>query len=140
MLIFFFGSNLIGAVGNYQLETVVAPNVYVKGDIDLLNVVIENLLHNAWKFTDEIKIASIEWGSTLKDGNSVYSVKDNGVGFDQQRADEIFEPFKKLHDKADYPGIGIGLNLAYRIITRHGGEIWAEREPGKGACFYFSLQ
>ncbi len=120
-------------------ETVVKPKMLARGDVKLLSVVLENLLHNAWKSTVSVEKAHIECGSILKDGRTVYYVRDNGVGFDQQRADEIFDPFKKLHSEADYPGIGIGLNLVYRIITRHGGEIWAEGEEGKGACFYFTL-
>jgi PAS domain S-box-containing protein len=121
------------------VETVVVPKMVTSGDVELINIVLENLLHNAWKFTVGVENARIECGSFLKDDRSVYFVKDNGVGFDQQRADEIFDPFKKLHGEDEYPGIGNGLNLTYRIITRHGGEIWAEGEPGKGACFYFTL-
>jgi PAS domain S-box-containing protein len=124
---------------NRQIETLVAPKMVARGDLELLIIVLENLLHNAWKFSTNAEKAYIECSSFLKDERSVYFVKDNGVGFDQQRADDIFEPFKKLHNDADYPGIGIGLNLVYRIITRHGGEIWAEGEPEKGACFYFTL-
>jgi PAS domain S-box-containing protein len=122
-----------------QIETAIAPDLVASGDAHLLSIVIENLLHNAWKYTAETEKARIECGSILKDGLTIYFVKDNGAGFDQQRADEIFDPFKKLHSETEYPGIGIGLNLVYRIITRHGGKIWAEGEPGKGACFYFTL-
>jgi len=91
---------------------VVAPDLVARGDVKLLSIVLENLLENAWKFS---------------------------VNEEQQHAAEIFDPFKKLHNEVDYPGIGIGLNIAYRIIIRHGGEIWAEGETGKGACFYFTL-
>ncbi len=122
-----------------QIETAIATDLVASGDAHLLSIVIENLLHNAWKYTAETEKACIECGSLLKDGRTVYFVKDNGAGFDQQHAAEIFDPFKKLHGEADYPGIGIGLNIAYRIITRHGGEIWAEGEQGKAACFYFTL-
>jgi PAS domain S-box-containing protein len=124
---------------NRQVETVITPDLVVRGDINLLSIFLENLLENAWKFSVNEEKACIECGSILKDGRTVYFVKDNGAGFDQQHAAEIFDPFKKLHGEADYPGIGIGLNIAYRIITRHGGEIWAEGETGKGACFYFTL-
>ncbi len=121
------------------VETVVTPELEAKGDFNLLSVALENLLHNAWKSTASVEKARIEFGSIVKDGHTVYYVRDNGVGFDQQRADEIFDPFKKLHSETDYPGIGIGLNLVYRIITRHGGEVWAEGEEGRGACFCFTL-
>ncbi len=122
-----------------QVETVIMPDMMARGDVKLLSIVLENLLENAWKFSVNLEKARIECGSVLKDDRTVYFVKDNGVGFDQQRAAEIFDPFKKLHGEADYPGIGIGLNIAYRIISRHGGEMWAEGEVGKGACFYFTL-
>ncbi|MGM0653346.1 MAG: sensor histidine kinase, partial [Bacillota bacterium] len=72
-------------------------------------------------------------------GRTVYYLKDNGIGFDMIHAEKLFVPFHKLHSENKYPGTGIGLNLVYRIIFRHGGEIWAEGEPGKGACFYFTL-
>jgi signal transduction histidine kinase len=122
-----------------QIETVIAPDLVARGDAHLLSIVLENLLDNAWKYTAETEKAHIECGSILKDGLTVFFVKDNGAGFDQQRADQLFDPFKKLHSETDYPGIGIGLNLVYRIITRHGGKIWAEGEPGKGASFFFTL-
>ena len=130
---------LCNAEPERQIETIIAPGIKASGDAHLLSIVLENLLHNAWKYTAETEKARIECGSILKDGLTIYFVKDNGIGFDQQHADEIFEPFKKLHSETDYPGIGIGLNLVYRIITRHGGEIWAEGVPGKGAGFYFTL-
>lgn len=124
----------------YRLvETVIEPDMQARGDANLLNIVLENLLHNTWKYSAENKKGRIECGSIIKDGYTVYFVKDNGVGFDQQRADEIFDPFRKLHSETEYQGIGIGLNLVYRIITRHGGKIWAEGEAGKGASFYFTL-
>jgi light-regulated signal transduction histidine kinase (bacteriophytochrome) len=110
-----------------------------RGDFKLLSIVLSNLLENAWKFSTSAEKACIEYGSMLKDGHTVYFVKDNGIGFDPLCAAEIFSPFKKLHNEADYPGIGIGLNIFYRIISRHDGEIWAEGEPGQGACFFFTL-
>jgi PAS domain S-box-containing protein len=124
---------------NRRVDTVVAPDITAMGDGDFLSVVLENLLDNAWKFTAGLENARIELGSAKKDGLTIYFIRDNGIGFDQQRANEIFEPFIKLHSEADYPGIGIGLNLVYRIIKRHGGEVWAEGEPNKGACFFFTL-
>jgi PAS domain S-box-containing protein len=122
-----------------QIETLIATDLVTRGDAHLLYIVLENLLDNAWKYTAGTEKARIEFDSMQKDGLTVFFVKDNGAGFDQQRAVEIFNPFKKLHSETEYPGIGIGLNLVYRIITRHGGEIWADGESGKGACFFFTL-
>lgn len=121
------------------VEAVVVPGLVAKGDLDLLSIVMENIIENAWKFTSGVENARIEFGSVERDGKIVYCMKDNGVGFDQQRADKLFVPFQKLHSEEYYPGIGIGLNIVYRIISRLGGEIWAEGEPGKGACIYFTL-
>ena len=122
-----------------RVDSVIAPEVIVEGDAELLNLVIANLLDNAWKFTSASEEACIEFGSAEQDGRTVCYLKDNGVGFDMKHAGKLFAPFQKLHSENDYPGIGIGLNLVYRIISLHGGEIWAEGEPGKGACFYFTL-
>ena len=93
----------------------------------------------AWKFTSGVEGARIEFGSTKQYEHTVYYLKDNGAGFDMNHAGKLFLPFQKLHPEEEYPGIGIGLNLTYRIISRHGGEIWAEGEVGKGACFFFTL-
>jgi PAS domain S-box-containing protein len=122
-----------------RVETIVAPEMIAIGDDDLLSVILENLLKNAWKFTAGVENARIECGKAEEDGRTIYFVRDNGVGFDQQYSTKLFTPFQKLHSETDYPGIGIGLNIVYRIITRHGGEIWAEGEPGQGACFFFTL-
>jgi PAS domain S-box-containing protein len=121
------------------VETVVTPEMKAMGDSDLVSVALEKLLENAWKFTAGAEKAHIECGAIEEVGRTVYFIRDNGVGFDQQHSAELFTPFQKLHDEEDYPGIGIGLNMVYRIINRHGGEFWAEGEPGKGACFYFTL-
>ncbi len=122
-----------------QVEVVIAPKLAAEGDADLLKILLANLLDNAWKFSSGMKEARIEFGSTKQDGRTVYYLKDNGAGFDMNHAEKLFTPFHKLHSEKEYPGIGIGLNLVYRIISRHGGEIWAEGEPGKGACFFFTL-
>jgi PAS domain S-box-containing protein len=122
-----------------RVETVVAPDMMAMGDGDLLSVILENLLENAWKFTAGVEKAHIECGSAKQDGHTIYFVRDNGVGFDQQHSAKLFGPFQKLHNENEYPDIGIGLNIIYRIVTRHGGEVWAEGEIGKGATFYFTL-
>ncbi len=106
---------------------------------DLLHLVLENLLGNAWKYTAKVENARIEFGTISTEENLVYYVRDNGAGFDQQNSNMLFAPFQRLHCDSDFEGIGIGLATAYRIILRHGGRIWGEGEKGVGATFYFTL-
>jgi len=122
-----------------QAETVIAPDLVVEGDTSLLRIAIDNLLGNAWKFTAGEEKARIEFGSTVYEGKEIYYIKDNGVGFDMKYVGKLFAPFQRLHDTKTYSGTGVGLSIVLRIINRHGGEIWAEGEEGKGACFYFTL-
>jgi PAS domain S-box-containing protein len=117
----------------------IAPDLKAVGDPDLLTSLLQNLLGNAWKFTSKHDAASIEVGSTRRAGRSCFFVRDDGVGFDSAYSKELFAPFQRLHPQAEYGGTGIGLSTAQRIVHRHGGEIWAESEVGKGATFYFSL-
>jgi len=117
----------------------IAKDVTGNGDARLLKVVLENLLGNAWKYTGKKDEAVIEFGVTEKDGKPAYFVRDNGAGFDMEQADKIFAPFQRLHDADEFKGFGIGLATVQRIIQRHGGRVWAEGEPGKGAVFYFTL-
>jgi PAS domain S-box-containing protein len=117
----------------------VADNIQVQGDNQLLKIVMENLLNNAWKFTSKRKNTKIEFGVLDKEGKNVYYIRDNGVGFDMKYADKLFNPFQRLHRKEDYPGTGIGLATVKRIISKHGGSVWAESELGKGAAFYFTI-
>ncbi len=118
---------------------VIARGVTVKGDAEMLRVVVENLLHNALKFTKKHPSAKIEFGTMTRKGRIVYFVRDDGIGFDMAYAESLFLPFHRLHPRASSPGIGTGLAVAKRIIERHGGDIWVESAPGKGATFYFSL-
>jgi light-regulated signal transduction histidine kinase (bacteriophytochrome) len=122
-----------------KIEARVAPQLYVRGDAQLLRMVLENLLRNAWKFTGKKENARIEFGSQLLDGTEVCFVRDNGVGFSMTDAGKIFHAFQRLHNQADFPGAGIGLAIVQRIIERHGGNIWAESEEEKGSTFYFNL-
>jgi PAS domain S-box-containing protein len=122
-----------------QAEFLIAPDIKAHGDTGMLRIVLENLLDNAFKFTSRHRTAKIEFGSTDMDGKSVYFVRDDGAGFDMRFADKLFKPFKRLHTESEYPGIGLGLATAHRIISRHNGRIWAESEPEKGATFYFTL-
>jgi light-regulated signal transduction histidine kinase (bacteriophytochrome) len=100
---------------------------------------MENLLGNAWKYTGRHPGARIEFGTTGKDGHTVYFVKDDGAGFDMKYVDKLFAPFQRLHASADFPGTGIGLATIQRIVRRHGGEVWVEGQVEKGATFYFTL-
>jgi K+-sensing histidine kinase KdpD len=120
-------------------EFKVAPGLKAAGDKILLKVVFDNLLGNALKFTGQRSQADIEFGAKNENGQPVYFVRDNGAGFDMKYADRLFKPFQRLHSPDEYPGTGIGLASVQRIIHRHGGRIWAESAPGKGAIFYFTL-
>jgi signal transduction histidine kinase len=113
----------------------IAEGIVARGDERLLRIVIENLLGNAFKFTGRTALAHIEMGSS---GGAVY-VRDNGAGFDAGRAERLFQPFQRMHSEAQFPGTGIGLATVYRVIDRHGGRVWAEAAPGRGATFFFSL-
>jgi PAS domain S-box-containing protein len=122
-----------------QVEVAIAPRIKVRGDTDMLRTVLENLLDNAWKFTSKHPAAKIEFGATESGGKTVYFVRDDGAGFDMRYTDKLFQPFKRLHTESEFPGLGIGLAIAHRIIIRHGGRIWAEGNVEKGATFYFTL-
>ncbi len=122
-----------------QVESLVEDGIVVDGDAILLRNVLENLLGNAWKFTRERTPARIEFGIEEQDGRRVYFVRDNGAGFDMAHADKLFGPFQRLHAATKFPGTGVGLASAQRIIHRHGGQIWAEAEVDQGATFYFTL-
>ena len=122
-----------------QVTARVRPGVVVKGDGRLLRIALENLLQNAWKFTGQRDAALIEFGAGQRDGELAYFVKDNGVGFDMGFAGRLFGPFQRLHRAAEFPGSGIGLATAQRVIHRHGGRIWAEARQDEGATFLFTL-
>lgn len=110
------------------------------GDARLLRIVLDNLLGNAWKFTGKRSDAQIEFGMKRQDDDTVYFVRDNGAGFDMAYAEKLFGAFQRLHDASEFPGTGIGLATAQRIIHKHGGHISAEGEVEKGATFYFTLE
>jgi light-regulated signal transduction histidine kinase (bacteriophytochrome) len=105
----------------------------------MIKSVMENLLNNAWKFTSKTGKALIEFNVISDDAQSVFFVKDNGVGFSMEYVNRLFGAFQRLHRKDEFEGTGIGLATVQRIITLHGGRIWAEGEEGKGATFYFTL-
>ncbi|MGE5523025.1 MAG: PAS domain S-box protein [Rhodospirillaceae bacterium] len=120
-------------------QTAVEDNVTVQGDARLLRIVLENLLGNAWKFTQHTPSAAISFGKDLMNGDTVIYVRDNGAGFDMKRAHKLFGAFQRLHRSTDFEGNGIGLATVRRIVTLHGGRVWATGAVNAGATFYFTL-
>jgi signal transduction histidine kinase len=118
----------------------IEPALHAQGDPTLLRLVLENLLANAWKYTARCKKAHIVFGATVHEGRRAYVVRDNGAGFDMRSADRLFGLFQRLHSANDFPGTGVGLASVKRIVRRHGGEVWADAEPGRGAAFHFTLR
>jgi signal transduction histidine kinase len=119
---------------------VIQPGMKARGDESLLRIALENLLGNAWKYTARTTEPRIQFGQKEIDGRLVHWVRDNGVGFDREYAQKLFEPFQRFHAKSDFPGNGIGLATVQRILRRHGGRIWAESRAGEGATFFFTLE
>lgn len=122
-----------------QAEFVIAEGLVADGDQRLLRLALENLLGNAWKFTSKRPRATIEFGVVERNGKPTYFVRDNGAGFDMAYAGNLFGPFQRLHTSDEFPGTGIGLATAQRLVHRHGGSIWAEAKVDQGATFYFTL-
>jgi signal transduction histidine kinase len=123
-----------------SVRFVIADGLAVRGDPRLLRVLLENLLGNAFKFTQREREATIEFGAVTRDGGVAYYVRDNGVGFDEAYATKLFGAFQRLHGSEDFEGTGIGLATVQRIVQRHGGKAWAEGAVGKGATFFFTLR
>lgn len=117
----------------------IARGLSASGDPNLLRIAIDNLLNNAWKFTNRRSEARIEFGTEWREGHPVYFVRDNGAGFDMRYQGKLFNAFQRLHDVSEFPGTGIGLATVQRIVHRHHGAIWAEGRPDQGATFYFTL-
>jgi PAS domain S-box-containing protein len=122
-----------------RVRVSVEDGLRVTADRDLILVVLENLLDNAWKFTARRGEATITFAATTVDGERCYYVRDNGAGFDLAYADKLFQPFQRLHTADEFAGTGTGLATVQRIIERHGGRVWAEGAPGRGATFYFTF-
>lgn len=130
---------LQGADPERRVEVVIQEGLWAAGDPELLRVVLENLLGNAWKFTRKRTQARIEFGIMHHEGQPTYVVRDNGAGFDMAYADKLFSPFQRLHPPTEFEGTGIGLATVQRVVHRHGGRAWAEGAVGQGATVYFTL-
>jgi PAS domain S-box-containing protein len=122
-----------------SFDVTVQEGIMVQGDPYLMRIAMENLIGNAWKFTGKEVHPRIEFGTTVKDGETACFVRDNGAGFDMAYVGKLFGTFQRLHTADEFPGTGIGLATVQRIIHRHGGRVWAEGEIGKGATFYFKV-
>jgi signal transduction histidine kinase len=123
-----------------RVDLQIAPNLVVDGDPTLLRLVLENLLGNAWKYSARNPNAHVSFDCAANDARQVFCVADDGAGFDMRNADRLFGVFQRLHSANDFAGTGVGLASVKRIVRRHGGDIWAESEPGHGARFYFTLR
>lgn len=123
---------------NDKLRLTIQPDIFASCDSRLIRIALENLIDNAIKYSSANPSPHIEIGIRHVSGSDVFFIRDNGVGFEQKFVDVIFQPFQRLHGE-EYVGTGIGLATVERIINRHGGRIWAESTPEKGACFYVSL-
>lgn len=117
----------------------IADGLATQGDARLLTIVLTNLLGNAWKYTGKQPNPQIIFGHESNEDDNVFFVRDNGAGFDMAYADKLFGPFQRLHQASEFEGTGIGLAIVQRIISRHGGRIWAKAAVNEGATFCFTL-
>jgi PAS domain S-box-containing protein len=132
-------TDLRNAFPGRQVEFILQEGIAVYGDNRLLQILLENLLSNAMKFTARTEEAKIEFGAEDQAGELVYFVRDNGAGFDMTYSDKLFGAFQRLHSQDEFPGTGIGLAIVQRIVSRHSGRIWAHGVVGEGATFFFTL-
>ena len=124
---------------NRNINFIIAENIIAKGDESLIEIALQNLISNAIKYTSKVKKPKIEFGIKNKKDTNIFFIKDNGAGFNMKFKDNLFLPFKRLHNERDFMGTGIGLSIVNRIISKHRGNIWAESQEGKGSVFYFTL-
>jgi light-regulated signal transduction histidine kinase (bacteriophytochrome) len=130
---------LQASVSGSKVQLEIEPLPSARGDGAMMHQVFVNLLSNAIKFSRNNEVPRIKVGCSIKGDEAIYFVKDNGAGFDMQFADKLFGVFQRLHSVSEFEGTGIGLAIVKRIITRHGGRVWAESKINEGATIYFSL-
>jgi light-regulated signal transduction histidine kinase (bacteriophytochrome) len=133
------GQTLRTANPGHPVELIVQPGLVAHADPNLLQILLENLLGNAWKFTTKTASPRVECGAADEDGVTTYYVKDNGAGFEPSHAHRLFAPFRRLHSDKDFPGTGVGLATVSRVVDRHGGRVWAEAAVGAGATIFWTL-
>lgn len=131
--------DLVNQNPDRMAEIKIAEGLTAKGDPSLLRIVMENLIDNAWKYSSRKAVTCIEIGEKNEEGRHVFFVRDNGAGFNMNYAHKMFVAFQRLHSQDDFAGNGIGLATVHRIISRHGGQIWAEGAVGDGATIYFTV-
>ncbi len=138
-----FANEILGTLQQMEpdreVRYTVQSGLIVRGDAQLLRIMLDNLLSNAWKFTAHNQQAFIEVGCKATKERVIYFIRDNGAGFDMAYADKLFGVFQRLHDPHEFPGTGIGLATVQRVIHKHGGHIWAESTIDQGSIFYFTL-
>lgn len=122
-----------------KVELRITPKLTARADPELLAVALTNLLSNALKYSSKSAAPRVEFSCSMREGEPVFCIRDNGVGFDPAQYDRLFTPFERLHRSSDFAGTGVGLATVERVIRRHGGRIWAESAPGTGATFFFTL-
>jgi light-regulated signal transduction histidine kinase (bacteriophytochrome) len=122
-----------------SVEVEIQREMTANADPTLVQLVMDNLVSNAWKFTGRTEHARIEVGRDESAGEAVYFVRDNGAGFDMQYAGKLFNAFQRLHHHDEFEGTGIGLSIVHRVIVKHGGRVWADARVGQGATFFFTL-
>ena len=124
---------------NINADFTVQDNLTTVADKALFQIVLDNLIGNAFKYSSKKEVPTISFGTKEIYGRSVFFVKDNGAGFDMAKSEKLFNPFIRLHTDREFQGTGVGLSTVKKIIERHGGDIWAESEPGQGSTFYFTI-
>jgi len=132
-------ASLQGLFPERKVRLNVAEHLSVRGDQTLLAVALEHIFDNAWKFTAKKVEANVEFGCTVEAGETVYYLRDDGVGFDMQYAEKLFAPFQRMHSETEFEGRGIGLAAVQRIIHRHGGKVWVDARLDQGATIYFTI-
>lgn len=130
---------LSAAYPHHHVSYEIQPGLKVRGDNTLIRILLDNLLSNAWKFTQYTEAPHVSVGRESHGTATTVYMRDNGVGFESAYQEKIFQPFQRLHRHDEFPGSGVGLAIVDRVIQRHQGHIWVDAAPGVGATFYFTL-